>query len=87
MAYATGPVSDVTRVVSGPSHGRFVPVSGNLAVAFKGLTDDRISEVLVEAGHIGWRRIEIRSREENEARIKQLLAKGGMQLVPLGSPQ
>ncbi len=27
MAYATGPVSDVTRVVSGPSHGRFVPVS------------------------------------------------------------
>src|ERR1700761_3438710 len=27
IAYATGPVSDVTRVVSGPSHGRFVPVS------------------------------------------------------------
>src|SRR5580692_4592374 len=27
MAYATGPVSDVTRVVRGPSHGRFVPVS------------------------------------------------------------
>ncbi len=27
MAYATGPVSDVTSVVSGPSHGRLVPVS------------------------------------------------------------
>src|ERR1700722_632265 len=27
MAYATGPVSEVTSVVSGPSHGRFVPVS------------------------------------------------------------
>src|SRR3979490_314611 len=27
MAYATGPVSDVTSVVSGLSHGRFVPVS------------------------------------------------------------
>src|SRR6202167_3454616 len=27
MAYATGPVSDVTRVVSGPSHGRLVPVA------------------------------------------------------------
>src|SRR5271170_5448057 len=27
LSYATGAVRDVTRVVTGPSHGRFVPVS------------------------------------------------------------
>jgi hypothetical protein len=62
-----------------------VHVTANIAVALKNLDDEKIREMLEAAGHTGWRRIEVRSREENEARIHQLAAKGGMRFVPIVS--
>jgi len=60
-------------------------VTANIAVALKNLDDDKIREMLEAAGHTSWRCIEVRSREENEARIHQLAAKGGMRFVPIVS--
>jgi hypothetical protein len=49
----------------------------NIVVMLKTFDDDKIRKMLETAGHTGWRRIEVRSREENEKRIWELLQKAG----------
>jgi hypothetical protein len=49
----------------------------NIAIAMKGLSPDEIKEMLREAGHGSWMKIESFSPEENEKRIAELMAKGG----------
>ena len=60
-------------------------VTGNIAVALKGLDDDAIRKLLFASGHGAWTHYEQRSPEENEKRIAELIAKAGEVLLPASS--